>query len=105
MAEKKQPLGALAKPFSGATRSRSTISTEDAKELLALYKTNGSFTIPVEDFNKRIGMDDNTARAWQIKRMLNKMHFDLIDNLKEWRVGQTQQNTLYVFGIRTKKED
>ena len=102
----KKSISALAQTYAGtAGRSRTTISRDIAKELLENYESKGAFTIPVKDFNELVGLSDNTARAWQMKRMLNKQHFDLLDDTKEWRVGQTAQNTLYVFSLGHKKEE
>ena len=105
MAQKKT-IGALAQKYAGtAGRSRTNISSELAQELYENYKSKGVFTVPVKEFNEILGLIDNTARAWQIKRILNKFHLDLLDDSKEWRVGQTAQNTLYVFSLGARKEE
>jgi hypothetical protein len=102
---KKESISALAQPYAGSTRSKTSINRQLAQELLDQYESNGTFTIPVKDFNEMIGIGDSTARAWQIKRLLNKQHIDLLDESKEWRVGQTAQNTMYVFSLGARRED
>jgi hypothetical protein len=103
-AKEKTSLESIATPYAGtAGRSRTSISDDMAKQLLALWKKNRNFTIPVHDFNELIGIGDDTARAWQIKRLLNKQHFDKLDEGYEWAVGQTAGNTQYVFHVRKAK--
>ena len=104
MAQKQKSISALAQSYAGsAGRSRSLISDELANELLSLYEEKGTFTVPVKEFNDTIGVDDDIARAWQIKNILNKNHSDKLEDNQEWRVGTTAKGTLYVIAIRTKK--
>jgi hypothetical protein len=106
MAKEKISLENIATPYAGtAGRSRTSINDDLAKQLLALWKKSKTFTIPVHDFNELIGIGDDTARAWQIKRLLNKQHFDKLEPGFEWAVGQTAGNTQYVFHIRKAKSE
>lgn len=101
----KSEISEIATPYSGSVRgSKTNITNSDAEQLQQFFDENGVFTIDVETFNSKVGLNDKKARAWQIKRILNKQFSNLLDENQEWRVGQTAKNTKYVFSIRAKKD-